>query len=401
MLCGKYNKIYRYFYLNFEKKIFSNITQLQYTSIDEYIKYIKENKMAIRLYDANYIHRRLDTEKRMLDLFVKKGGIPKIKSPYYFTLGKCDEWFYRRKNSFGSVEFLLNEFDSSVVSFTYGDSIPTFMPEFNDGKEYRSNVYTFQEICQLIDKYGMPNAWNTYERFGPENYIEVQIWSDEYTSQFNSEIAKLDSIGTSELTSRMIMANPNIAQDAINQKSANYYLKKCVFHNNWHWFCNLILRTNAEVFSTDIIHGLAHAQKCALMAFALATELDLCLPDFKTLVYAAFFHDLGRKYYENGKSHGVISSEKIDAFIHKDDTIHRSKLKDAVSKHDYHLVNDDNAFLIWLRDIDSLDYLRLGIGKYETRYLKTNAAKRMVRFAIELNVLMYLDAQFIDKLIRR
>lgn len=110
--------IYRYFHLNREKDIFSNLTQLRYDSIDEYLAYIKDYHLAVQSYNEPYIKSRFYTEKALYDQFVQKGGKPRIRHPYYFTLGKCDEWFYGRKRAFGSAAFMLEEYDPSVVSFT-------------------------------------------------------------------------------------------------------------------------------------------------------------------------------------------------------------------------------------------------------------------------------------------
>ena len=137
------------------------------------------------------------------------------------------------------------------------------------------------------------------------------------------------------------------------------------------------------------------------MAFVMAMRLELSTKDFKTLVYAAFFHDVGRRYYDNGKKHGVISSEKIESFVDAKDDVHLWHLKDALAKHDDKPLpaDEDNAFLTWVRDIDSLDYLRLGISQFSTRYLRTNVAQTMIRLSLELNIYMYLDDQFIINLI--
>lgn len=394
--------IYRYFYLNREKNIFSNLTQLEFDSADEYLAYIREHNLSVKSYNEHYLRCRFNTEKALYEQFVRKGGKPRIKHPYYFTLGKCDEWFYGRKDSFGCVELFLNEFDPEVISFTYGDSVPTFMEDFQDGKEYRSQVYTWEEIKELIEKYGMPNVWNTFEKFGPENYIEVQVWSDSFNSLITNNRTRFNDIGITELSTRIIMANPNFPDDAIKQKSVETYLQDCKKHPYWSWFSSLISRTSPDSFCLDYVHGIPHAYKCAFMAFVLAMQLELSTKDFKTLVYAAFYHDVGRRYYGNGKKHGVISSEKVDLFIDSADEVHLWHLKDALAKHDDkpQPADDDNVFLTWVRDLDSLDYLRLGISRFSTRYLKTNVAKTMIRLSLELNICMYLDDQFIVNLIR-
>lgn len=69
-------------------------------------------------------------------------------------------------------------FDIRTLSFTYGDSMPTFSDRCADGKEYRKKVYFYDEIIKLIDKYGLPQDWNDDGKFGPERYIEVQVRSN-------------------------------------------------------------------------------------------------------------------------------------------------------------------------------------------------------------------------------
>jgi hypothetical protein len=61
---------------------------------------------------------------------------------------------------------------------------PTFSPNVNDDKEYRKKLYTYAEILKVIEKYGLPQAWNADDRFGPERYIEVQIWSDQTVGRY-------------------------------------------------------------------------------------------------------------------------------------------------------------------------------------------------------------------------
>lgn len=266
------------FHLNRKKDIFSNLTQLEFESDNEYLEFIKENNLAVKSYNENYLRCRFNTEKSLYDQFVKKGGNPQIKHPYYFTLGKCDEWFYCRKGAFGCVEFFLEEFDPSVISFTYGDSVPTFMPKFQDGKEYRSKIYTFNEIKQMIDKYGMPNEWNTFEQFGPENYIEVQIWSNEFDSMLTSRSTTFQDISINELSTRILLSNKNICLDLSTQKSLEYFVKKSMTHIRWPWFCELIKRVPSTVFCDDYVHGIPHAHKCALMAFIIANQMfSVCL----------------------------------------------------------------------------------------------------------------------------
>ena len=86
------------------------------------------------------------------------------------------------------IKIPIEAFDLKTVSFTYGDSHPTFSPRVNDGKEYRKKLYTYDEILKIIDKYGLPQAWNNDGRFDPERYIEAHIWSDDVIKQYISAI---------------------------------------------------------------------------------------------------------------------------------------------------------------------------------------------------------------------
>lgn len=75
-----------------------------------------------------------------------------------------------------------------TVSFTYGDSHPTFSPwpRDDDWKEYRRQLYTYDEIPEVIDKYGLPQDWNDDGKFGPERYIEAHIWGDEVIDRYRT-----------------------------------------------------------------------------------------------------------------------------------------------------------------------------------------------------------------------
>ena len=38
--------------------------------------------------------------------------------------------------------------------------------------------YNYDEILGIIDKYGLPQIWNPDFEYGPEYYVEVQMWTD-------------------------------------------------------------------------------------------------------------------------------------------------------------------------------------------------------------------------------
>ena len=65
--------------------------------------------------------------------------------------------------------------------------MPTFSPTINDGREYRHQIYTYEEILEMIEKYGLPQEWNADGSYGPERYIEVQVWSDWPVDQYRTK----------------------------------------------------------------------------------------------------------------------------------------------------------------------------------------------------------------------
>lgn len=134
---------------------------------------------------ASYLQDRRFYEDILRTEFLKKGGVIERRTPHYMVVGHSpwlSTWF---ENS-ACVTIPIEAFDLRTVSFTYGDSHPTFSPRprADDWKEYRRKLYTYPEILSLIDKYGLPQDWNDDGRFGPERYIEAHIWSDKTIRQY-------------------------------------------------------------------------------------------------------------------------------------------------------------------------------------------------------------------------
>ena len=76
------------------------------------------------------------------------------------------------------IKIPIEEFDIKTLSFTYGDSMPTFSQAIVNKKEYHNQLYTYDEILKIIDKYGLPQNWNDGGKYGYERYIEVHIRND-------------------------------------------------------------------------------------------------------------------------------------------------------------------------------------------------------------------------------
>jgi len=137
------------------------------------------NAFARRNTDGKYMHWRRIVEEKTHSLFIGKGGNPVRKTPHYMILGEhhdCRTWY----KCGDCIEISIDEFDLDTVSFTYGDSFPTIDPTHGDTSEYRQMVYKYDEILQIIDKYGWPSAkWDDENiPYWTPMYIEAQVWSD-------------------------------------------------------------------------------------------------------------------------------------------------------------------------------------------------------------------------------
>lgn len=388
--------IFRYFYLNRRKDLFSNISEFYNGDTACCLSELIKNELASRTYDNWYIQRRFAAESEMRAQFMQKGGTPVLEHPYYFTLGNCDDWFYRKKHSFGSLSFGLSEFDKNTVSFTYGDSVPNFMSEYADGKEYRRKVYTYEEICGLIEKYGYPNDWNAYGEHGPENYIEVQVWSDDLIGQYRYEaLLKRGAEGVHSVADRIIRANPLRFPNAEKQLGLAKGLDECKKNPLWDWFLSTVRETDNKLFKDDAVHGAEHAKKCAVLAFILSNKTGACERRIKNTVYAALYHDIGRTCRAYGKSHGQCGAERIRTLVPPSKDWNTDIVCRAIAMHDGPQSADDGAVLTAVREADCLDYMRLGFGIYDATRLATAEGRELLRFALELNIASYMFPSFI------
>jgi len=131
----------------------------------------------------DYMQVRIYYENILRTEFKKKGGQINRKNPYYMIIEQSD-WLHSWYEHPAYVRIPIEEFDLTTISFTYGDSHPTFSDRVNDGKEYRKKLYTYEEILFIIEKYGLPQHWNHDGKYGPERYIEAHIWDDKVVNKY-------------------------------------------------------------------------------------------------------------------------------------------------------------------------------------------------------------------------
>ena len=162
----------------------SDLTQSEATAVLASIKATKPlSQSASR--NADYMARRQINEEKLRTLFLKKGGIIKRQTPHYMVV-EHSPWISTWFESGGFVKIPIAEFDVATISFTYGDSFPVFSenPHRMDNMEFRRQLYTYDEILQIIDKYGFPQDWNDNGTHGPCRYIEAHVWSDETINRY-------------------------------------------------------------------------------------------------------------------------------------------------------------------------------------------------------------------------
>ena len=168
-----------YFYHYYEKKV-GPFVSLSGLEIKEQMKIQSELTTPFHIENRNewYYERRKYLEQLVRSMFIKKGGLPLLDVPHYMAIGECPflaTWF---KDS-EYIRIPVDEFDLQSISFTYGDTFPTFSTRVIEHfpMECRNKVYFFDEIIEIIQKYGLPqDSWDgTYES---PCYVEVQVWSD-------------------------------------------------------------------------------------------------------------------------------------------------------------------------------------------------------------------------------
>lgn len=140
---------------------------------------IEEGKtLAAKTHGGEYMYYRRLIENKAYSMFIEKGGQPVRKTPLYMVWGECHHlksWY----KCGDYVEISIDKFDLTSVSFTYGDTFITFDPSHGKTEEYRQNVYTYDEILKIIEKYGWPQGtWSNDSRWWQPTYVEVQVWSD-------------------------------------------------------------------------------------------------------------------------------------------------------------------------------------------------------------------------------
>lgn len=177
--------MYLYHYFDKQTGPFKNVSELSIEEAQSVLNKIRDTKphSQAALRHDKYVEYRRNCENILRIEFAKKGGVMTRQVPHYMVV-EHSPWLSTWYEDCAFVKIPIEEFDLKTLSFTYGDSMPTFSPTIKDDKEYRHKLYTYNEILEIINKYGLPQDWNDDGKYGPERYIEVHVWSDETIKKY-------------------------------------------------------------------------------------------------------------------------------------------------------------------------------------------------------------------------
>ncbi|HLO16684.1 MAG TPA: hypothetical protein VK206_17755 [Anaerolineales bacterium] len=138
---------------------------------------------------VQYLHIRRQVEEWLRSDFIAKGGKPQASYPIYMMLGRS-KWVQTMLDPITltttrQIQIPLSIFSECELSFTYPDSMVSFMlnternPEYYL-PEYHGKVFTLSEIHSIVEANGLPGwKWGTNLPSDLANYIEAQIWNHE------------------------------------------------------------------------------------------------------------------------------------------------------------------------------------------------------------------------------
>ena len=138
-----------------------------------------------RRYGRSYLYTRKTTENTLRSHFIKRGGKPTVRYPFYFVLGESI-WFKHLNQNHSEIKIPLKELNPATVSFTYPDS---YVALSNNTKPYHGKVFLLNELKSVVDRYGLPADdtsldYDSYWLKDFEIYIEFQVWEQEIIQPF-------------------------------------------------------------------------------------------------------------------------------------------------------------------------------------------------------------------------
>lgn len=168
------SKLHLYHYYDKNRGPLKSISCLDSNEAEQLLNQFRKNDSFFAgKRDDQYMEIRSGIEKRLREKFVSLGGKPIRQFPHYFTLGKAD-WLKSWYPEPCYIKLRLSEIDPRFISFTYGDTFPAFRYKHNNPT--KGQVFTIDNIGNVINQYGLPQKVNPDGKKGPIRYIEAQLW---------------------------------------------------------------------------------------------------------------------------------------------------------------------------------------------------------------------------------
>ena len=318
-------------------------------------------------------NNRVLIENWLYRQFVKKGGKPENKIPYYAAVYDklpIDNQLHVRFQEPQCIRIPMSAFPKSSVSFTFGQS-PRALTR-KDNHPTRRKVLTWDEAEWAINTFPYDHNEGTW--------LEMQIWEESIIRQFynngNSQYVR-DCIVTERLS--------NKTKEMLLEKYVPYIQKL----------------PSALFFDANSVHGIMHSIRVLVLTDKLAEDLKLDLRLKCVLNYAALYHDIGRENDQIDDFHGYKSYKKLQEFnialpgfsltmyeilkfIIENHPVEDSKAIENIRK--YSLTDLDRIEAIKvlhiLKDADTLDRCRF--GHINLDYLILKDARKYVPFAYQL-----------------
>ena len=138
---------------------------------------------------ADYLQLRRQVEEWLRREFIAKGGRPRTDHPIYMVWGRS-KWMETMIDEITlattvEIQVPLSMFDEKVLSFTYPDSMVSYMLNAERNPhyylpEYHGQVFTLAEMHKILERNGQPGyRWGTELPDDMPNYIEAQVWDHE------------------------------------------------------------------------------------------------------------------------------------------------------------------------------------------------------------------------------
>lgn len=314
---------------------------------------------------------RIIIEDLLYRMFIKKGGKPKIKYPYYATVFDVlpeSNQLHIRFNEPECIKIPMNAFPKEHVSFTYGQS-PRALTR-KDHHPTRRKVLTWDEAELAINEFPFVEDEGTW--------LEMQIWEEDVIKQYYED-AKQGCITTYEVKERL---SENERKHIVEQ---------------YEPFLNSL--ESRFFVEPQSAHGISHAMRVLVLSQRLAESLQMTDDQKSILTYGALYHDIGRDEQSIDNTHGYKSFEKIvklglipkcfDAnaisilrFIIENHPLDTAYAKKNIIQ--YNIDDEEKAFgvLQVLKDADILDGCRF--GHIDPDYLSYRESRKLIPIAYQL-----------------